>query len=278
MPSVDPDALAALCAVAMPAERLTADDVRTCCFEDGAEVIGDEAAAAAFVIKDFGELTTAWLLLLAVAPDQQRRGRARALVDEVLDRSRARGAVELHTGNCAPRYVWPGVDLAATAALAFFQDLGFEPYDHGLNMLLPTSYRSDPPAGVVIERESTDGAVELAARAFPHWVDEVRRGAERGSTFAARDADGATIAFAAHSVNRATWIGPMATDPERRHAGTGHALLGALAADIEARHGVPAAEISWVAPIPFYAKAGAVAHRAFRMHRLALSNSRGNGR
>jgi hypothetical protein len=62
----------------------------------------------------------------------------------------------------------------------------------------------------------------------------------------------------------------MATDPERQHAGTGRALLGALAEDIETSYGVPAAEISWVAPIPFYAKAGATAHRAFRIHRLGL--------
>jgi hypothetical protein len=62
----------------------------------------------------------------------------------------------------------------------------------------------------------------------------------------------------------------MATDPRRRLAGTGHALLGALAADIGTRFGATHAEISWVAPIPFYAKAGAVAHRAFRIHRLKL--------
>ena len=71
-------------------------------------------------------------------------------------------------------------------------------------------------------------------------------------------------------MNRHTWIGPMATDPQRRQAGTGHALLGALAADIADRFGATHAEISWVAPIPFYAKAGAVAHRAFRMHRFKL--------
>ena len=62
----------------------------------------------------------------------------------------------------------------------------------------------------------------------------------------------------------------MATDPNMRHAGTGHALLGALAEDIEARYGVDTAEIAWVAPVPFYAKAGAVAHRAFRVHKLVL--------
>ncbi len=62
-------------------------------------------------------------------------------------------------------------------------------------------------------------------------------------------------------MNRATWIGPMATDPDRRHGGTGHAVLAALAADIGASCVVESAEIAWVAPVPFYAKAGAVAHR-----------------
>ncbi len=212
-------------------------------------------------------LKMAWLLLVAVAPERQRRGDGRALIEEVLDECRREGVFELHTGNAAPRYVWPGVDLSNTAALACFQALGFEPYDHGLNMLMATSFRAPTPPGVTIERETGDGAAAFARREFPHWEDEVARGVEGGGTFAARAADGTTIAFACHSVNRATWIGPMATDPQRRSAGTGHALLAALAADIESRTGATHAEISWVAPIPFYAKAGATAHRAFRMHR-----------
>jgi len=269
-----PAALARLCAAALPPEGLTPTDLEACCFGSGARVIthpdGAEAGAAVYVVRDFPEhgIKVGWLLLVAVAPAVQRRGAGRALVAQVLDACRAEGALELHTGNAAPRYVWPGVDLSNTAALSFFQTLGFEPYDHALNMLLPVSFRAPAPPGVAIERETGDGAAAFARRDFPHWEDEVARGIETGSTFVARDAsDGATIAFACHSVNRHTWIGPMATDPARRQAGTGHALLGALAADIEARHGVEHAEISWVAPIPFYAKAGATAHRAFRIHR-----------
>jgi len=269
---VTPEELAALCAGALPDERLDAEDLRTCCFAGRGEVIGDENCAAAFAIKSFPDfdVKVGWLLLLVVAPEHRRSGRGRQLVDAVVERCRIEGATELHTGNCAPRYVWPGVDLASTAALAFFQQLGFEAYDHGLNMLLPTSFRAPAPAAVTIERETGEGCAAFARREFPHWEDEVSRGVERGTTFAARDADGATIAFACHSVNRHTWIGPMATDPDRRQAGTGHALLGALAEDIEARFGVDHAEIAWVAPVPFYAKAGATAHRAFRMHRLRL--------
>lgn len=269
---MDADRLAALCAASMPDEDLSADDLVRCCFEAGGDVIGDDRAAAAFVVKDYPEhgLKNAWLLLLVVAPEEQRRGRGRTLLGKVIERCRKAGASELHTGNAAPRYVWPGVDLSNTEALAFFQALGFDAYDHGLNMLLPTSFRARVPDGVTVERESGDGAAQLAREHFPHWEDEVTRGVEQGGTFAARDADGVTIAFACHSVNRHTWIGPMATDPGRRSAGTGHALLAALAEDIERSYRVPAAEIAWVAPIPFYAKAGAVTSRAFRMHRLVL--------
>jgi GNAT superfamily N-acetyltransferase len=271
---VTPDGLAALCDAALPGEALSADDLTTCCFEGGGQVIGDDDGAAAFVVKEVpgSSSSTAWLLLVAVRPERRRSGLGRALVNEVIEHCRAADAVELHTGNCAPRYVWPGVDLANAAALAFFQSMGFEPYDHGLNMLLPTSFRAPAPAGITIERERGDGAAALASHEYPHWEDEVGRGVDKGTTFAARDGDGRTVAFACHSVNRHAWIGPMATDPARQHCGAGRALLSAVAADLA---GVTEqAEIAWVAPIPFYAKAGAVAGRAFRIHRLGLEGGR----
>jgi len=264
---VTPDELAALCAAGLPGENLSRDDLDTCCYGPGSAVVGDEEGAIAWHLRDAGGVKVAWILLVVVAPGRRRQGRGRALLEEVLYRCRVEGVADVHTGNCAPRYVWPGVDLSSTAALAFFQTAGFEPYDHGLNMLLPTAFRAGPPDGVTIERETGDGATSLARREFPHWEDEVSRGVERGTTFAARDAAGETVAFGAHSVNRHTWIGPMATDPQRRHAGTGRAILAALATDIAEVHGVDTAEIAWVAPVPFYAKAGATAHRAFRVHR-----------
>jgi GNAT superfamily N-acetyltransferase len=268
---LSPAQLAALCDRAMPAERLTADDLDACCYGPEGRVEGTDDAAVAWLVRSFGGVKVGWITLVAVAPDHQRTGRARVLIEAVVERCRAEGVSELHTGNLAPRYVWPGVDLSNTAALACFQALGFEPYDHGLNMLLSTAYRSPAPAGITVEREIGHGAIELARREFPHWEDEIARGIERGTTFAARDPAGETIGFGAHSVNRHTWIGPMATDPARRHGGTGHAILAALAEDVGARHGVDAAEIAWVAPIPFYAKAGAVAHRAFRVHRRKIT-------
>lgn len=81
---------------------------------------------------------------------------------------------------------------------------------------------------------------------------------------------GETIAFAAHSVNRHDLIGPMATDPRHRGGGVGHALLAACCSDIGASSGAARARISWVGPLRFYAKAGAVVSRVYRNGRLPL--------
>lgn len=270
MNAVTAEELHALCEQALPLEALGIDDLEESCFGPGAEAFGGPDGAVVWMHRDFGTVRTGWILLLAVDPRHRRTGIGRALVEEVVARARRAGVGELHTGNCAPRYVWPGVDLTSTAALAFFQDLGFEAYDHGLNMTIPTTFRADAPTGITVERETGDGAVALARREFPHWVDEIERGTRRGTTFAARDTSGATVAFGAHSVNRRAWIGPMATDPHQRRHGTGHAILAALAEDVASSGGETHAEIAWVAPVPFYAKAGAVASRAFRMHRRHL--------
>jgi ribosomal protein S18 acetylase RimI-like enzyme len=62
----------------------------------------------------------------------------------------------------------------------------------------------------------------------------------------------------------------MATDPARQRRGVGNAVLAALCADLGDAHGVERAEISWVGPVGFYAKAGAHVGRVFRLARLPL--------
>jgi len=123
---------------------------------------------------------------------------------------------------------------------------------------------------IVVERETGAGAAAFAGRGFtpPHWVDEVGRGTAAGTCYTARTGVD-TIGFACHSVNRRGWIGPMATDPERQRGGVGRAMLGALCADLEAS-GVADADIAWVGPVGFYAKAGARVSRVFRTAKLRL--------
>jgi mycothiol synthase len=263
-----PDRLADLVAAALPDERLTIADLQTCCYGPDTDVFGDEHGAAALTVKRHGDLATAWLVLIAVHPDRRREGRGRALVEACATKARVAGAVDMHLGNAIPRYVWPGVDYRFTAALSLFETIGFEPYGAECNMAIATSCRADPPPGVVIVRETGEGATALAAICFPHWVDEVQRGTVAGTCFAAR-AGGATIGFACHSVNRRGWIGPMATDPDRQRGGVGRALLGALCEDLAAQ-GLDDVEIAWVGPIGFYAKVGARVSRVFRTAKLTL--------
>jgi GNAT superfamily N-acetyltransferase len=149
------------------------------------------------------------------------------------------------------------------------ESLGFERDLVGVNMTIPTTFRAPAPPGVVVEQETGDGALRLARRAYPYWVDELSYALARGTAVAARDADGATIGFGCHSCNRAGWIGPMATDPERRRHGVGSAVLGTLCADLEAR-GHAHGEIAWVSNLRFYGKCGATVSRVFQGGRLAL--------
>jgi GNAT superfamily N-acetyltransferase len=266
--TLTPDRLARLVGTALPDEGLTAADLETCCYGPDTVILGDDLAAAAVAVKRFGDAAAAWLMLIAVDPDCRREGRGRALVQACAEGARSNGALDLHLGNAIPRYVWPGVDYRFTAALALFETTGFEPYGAECNMTISTGFRSDPLAGIVIERETGDGSSALAMRRFPHWADEVGRGTSAASCFAAR-ADGETLGFACHSVNRHGWIGPMATDPDRQRAGVGRALLGAVCADLAA-NGLDQAEIAWVGPIGFYAKAGARVSRVFRTAKLTL--------
>jgi GNAT superfamily N-acetyltransferase len=269
--TMNPDTLAALMAAALPDERLTAPELATCCFADGMEVLGDEAGAVALTTRSWDDWTLAWILLVAVHPDHQRKGRGRALVDDAINWSKARNARELHLGTAIPRYVWPGVDYRFTPALCLFDACGFAEYGTGFNMEISTAYRAPAPDGIRIEREVSSGSIALARAEYPHWEDEVTRAIAKGDCFAARNRDGETVGFACHSVNRNTLIGPMATNPMRQHHGVGRALLAALCEDIGAQYGVDRCDISWVDPIRFYAKSGATVSRVFRYAKLVLT-------
>jgi mycothiol synthase len=269
--SASPDALAALCEAAMPEERLTADELAYLCFAESDEVIGDERGAAALQTKRFGEHLAAWMTLVVVRPSEQSRGRGKELVHAVADRARELGAPNLLLASAVPRYLWPGVDVCNTRVGMLLESCGFERDWVGTNMAIDTTFRKPPAQGVVVERETGTGAHDLAERAYPYWVPELDRAVVLGTAFAARDAQGATIGFGCHSVNRFGWIGPMATDPARQHGGVGSAVVAALCADLEAR-GCATGEISWVSNLRFYGKCGARVSRVFLGGKLTLSS------
>ncbi len=267
--STNPDALAALCEAAMPEERLTADELAYLCFGRHDEVLGDEHASAVLQTQRFDKHLAAWLTLVVVHPAEQSRGRGQELVRAVADRARELGARDLLLASAVPRYLWPGVDVFNTRAGMLLETCGFERDWVGTNMAIDSGFRQAPPKGVVVERETGEGAHELAARAYPYWVPELDRAVMLGTAFAARDAHGATIGFGCHSVNRFGWIGPMATDPTLQHGGVGSAVVAALCADLEAC-GCATGEIAWVSNFRFYGKCGARVSRVFLGGRLGL--------
>ncbi len=68
-----------------------------------------------------------------------------------------------------------------------FETCGFERDWIGTNMAIDTSFRREPAPGVVVERETGDGAHDFAERAYPYWVPELDRAVSLGTAFAARD-------------------------------------------------------------------------------------------
>lgn len=259
--------LHALVAACLPAEELSEDELLACCWDDPGVVLAldDGHGAVAAVARG----ATGFIKLLAVAPHARRLGHGRALVSAAEDWARAAGCARMIPGPSAPFYLWPGVDLRWTAALVLFESAGYRAEGAEVNMSCPTSHRAETPPGLAIRRviEDDDAAAVSAfcLRYFPHWVRELERGIEHAACLAAHDeASGAVVGFCCHSVNRAGWLGPMATDPARHGGGVGAALLGAACRDLRAA-GHADAEIAWVGPVGFYAKAaGATVSRVFR--------------
>lgn len=262
--------LVAITDAVLPGEKLTPDELEACCWDDPGAVLGtagDEGAVSAAVHGDVG-----WVKLVAVMPSSQGTGLGRALLTGAQDWCFDHDAREVHLGDAAPFYLWPGVDVRFTRMLCLAESLGYEALGANLNMSCPTTFRSKPPDGVTVERvlgdELASAALAFAERAYPWWVAELQRAIDHASAFAGCTDGGDVVGFACHSVNRAGWVGPMATDPASQHRGVGGALLGELCRDLMVA-GFPDAEIAWVGPVGFYARtAGAAVSRVFRTARL----------
>ncbi len=281
--------LAALVAAALPAEDLSRDELLACCWDDpepgGAEIgtvlaTDDGTGVVSAVIRAWGEapdqLRIAYIKVIVVHPDARRSGHGYALLEAAEAWAWEHGATEMHLSGSAPFYLWPGVDATATEMLCLAEARGYAPTASDVNMALTTEFRGADPDGVTIRRVVTDDDIarldELLAREWPEWIPETHRAIEHGCCHAAwvapptGDGPDEVIGFACHSVNRAGWLGPMGTDPARRAAGVGSALLGQVCRDLMIAE-YPHTEISWVGPVRFYAKNGATVSRVFRQYR-----------
>jgi GNAT superfamily N-acetyltransferase len=268
-PSAAARRLADLLAATLPDEALSPDELHATLVEDpDGEVLLSPDGAGAVGVAVRGD--AGYVTVVVVHPDAQRRGAGRRLLDDAHAWLRDRGATSVRTGASAPRYLWPGVDVDAhPGALRLFAGAGYEPVAATHNMRCPTSYRAPAPEGYVVRRAhagtpDADALLAFAAAAFPAWVDELGRALATGcchGAFAAA-AGAAPAGFGCHSVNRAGWVGPMATDPAVQGRGVGSALLAAVCRDLALAE-LDEAEIAWVGPAVFYEKAGARTSRRF---------------
>jgi GNAT superfamily N-acetyltransferase len=264
--------LADLVAAALPDELLTLDEIRFCCWEGDGTVLGlpSGEGAVAVCVAEEGPRRIGFVKVVVVDPAAQRRGHGRALMENAQRWAFERGAEEIRVGASAPFYLWPGCDVEHLGAQCLFESLGYWAVGAEVNMRCSTDHRADPPSGVhvarVEDRRAADAVLALVRREWPNWEGETSRGIELGTCFGAfLDADpDVALGYGSHSVNRRGWIGPMATDTRRQHGGVGTALLSSLCEDMQ-RQGIDEAEIAWVGPLRFYAKAmGATVSRVFR--------------
>ena len=263
--TIPPERLAELLAATLPAEELSADELAATIYDDpDGAVLGDDTGDGAVGVAVRGDI--GFVTVVVVDPARQRRGVGRSLLELGHAWLRARGVGVVRTGAAAPRYLWPGVDVEShAAAVALFEAAGYAPVTTTHNHRCPTTFRSPSPDGVDIRRvgaADTDALLRFATTAFPAWVDEVSRALPHGCCHGAFERSGEAVGFACHSVNRAGWIGPMATSERVRGSGVGSALLGAVCRDLHAAE-LDEAEIAWVGPDAFYEKAGARPSRRF---------------
>jgi mycothiol synthase len=217
--------------------------------------------------------------LIAVHPDERRRGIARALLGRIEAALAGLGAGELVIAGNAPYYAWPGIDVRYTPAVCAAVALGFEQDEAAWNMTADLTGELPavaPIEGVTLRRAGPDDVpalAEFALRTFgAGWAGEITHsvGRERAGCHVAEDERGEILGFAAYGSSRPSWFGPMGTTPAARGRGVGRALLLRCLADQRAA-GHERVQIGWVGPVPFYCgTVGARLERGFYLYRKQL--------
>ncbi|MEU7843206.1 GNAT family N-acetyltransferase [Micromonospora sp. NPDC049114] len=226
--------------------------------------------------------------LVAVLPDQRRRGVGRALLSRAEQALGQRGVTEVLLAGNPPYYAWPGIDVRYTPAVCAALALGYHQDRTAWNMTADLSYDGSPALrsteaaeqrlagqGITVRRAEPADLPALAAFARSTfggtWDGELAGSVGRaGAGCHLAERAGEVLGFAAYGSSRPSWFGPMGTAPSAEGSGIGGVLLRRCLRDQRAA-GVDRAQIGWVGPVPFYSgSAGARIERVFFLYRRTL--------
>lgn len=234
-----------------------------------------------------GEGPVGHVHLVAVHPDARGRGLGRRLLDAVSDDLRAAGATSLSTTGRPPRFGWPGPDVRYTAFGLLAGAAGFERGESATNMTVNLDAASRTgrldtaadlarlaAAGVAVRRATAqDGpAIATAAAEFGGtWAVEAAMSLARDPVAVHVALRGErVVGFACHATSRHGWFGPIGVSASERLGGIGAVLLRRCLVDVRAE-GRAEAQICWVGPVRFYARAvDAYVDRTFATYRKPL--------
>ncbi len=251
------DAIAALCRRALERPH-DAEELRACLFaaDDPAIVRGDPAIGIVATVPGH-------LRLLVVDPEHQRQGHGSRLLDQAEVDA---GPGSMTVGADAPYYIAPGVESTQLGMLCLLEKRHYNRGEANFNMDVDLREIPDDPGGPVLATE--DDVDEVSAfldSQWPNWKAEALQALHKGTLLIDRDDKGMS-GFCAWDVNKRGLLGPVAVRLDLFGKRTGGPLL------IGALHRMRAAgqeqiEISWVGPIPPYAKVGGTIGRVFFVYR-----------
>ncbi|MDF5752041.1 GNAT family N-acetyltransferase [Spongiactinospora sp. TRM90649] len=282
-PSGDLGALAEVAAVALDFDPADAHDAHALVARLSAPPSGRVWTSLAsddglvFASLSGKDPTVGHIDLIGVRPEARGRGLGTRLVRAAEEWLRDHGAEQGRFAGNPPCYAWPGIDVRATPAVCLAESLGYERYHAAWNMTadlaadlgVEAELARLAEAGVTVRSAAPGERAQVVAFAREHWKETWAWEAEHatGCHYAVRGDE--VIGFAVWG-SRPSWFGPTGTAAAARGLGVGRVLLRRCLAE-QRDSGLTAAQIAWVGPLRFYARAvGARVERVFWLYRRDL--------